>query len=211
MVNKIDETKRIFEEMLDEYEQKENYKSELSRRLSDAEENIVNLEEEKNELHERRPLFLADNEDVSGINHRLKEIEDEIELNKETIKGVKIKQKTTHNDLLYVRQNTNETYQNYIKEHLKKLKKEYMKIAPKFAELITDYMVFESLRDGDGYKNTDFHYDNIKEIPNLIENSKPLFCYNYYEIIRNNKDRVINKYNIIDYYVHRVSANDFIS
>lgn len=211
MTKKINETKRVFEEKLAEYEQKESYNNKLFKRLSDAKENIVSLEEEKNELYEKRPLLLADNEDVSGINQRLKDIDDEIELNNETIKGVKIKQKTIHNELLYIRQDTNKAYKNYIEEHLEKLKKEYMKIAPKFAELITDYMVLEALRDGNGYNNTDFKYDQIREIPSLIKNSKTLFSYNYYEMTRNNKDRVINKYNIQDYYVRNVSINDFIS
>ena len=37
-----------------------------------AKENIVNLEAEREELKANRPALLADNEDVSEINNRLK-------------------------------------------------------------------------------------------------------------------------------------------
>ena len=52
----------------------------LYSRICNAEEKIVELQEEAEELKKKRPKLLADYKDISKINRRLKEIEEEIEI-----------------------------------------------------------------------------------------------------------------------------------
>lgn len=136
-----------------------------------AKENIVNLEAEKEELKASRQTLLADNEDVSEINNRLKEIDDEIELNQDTIKGIKTKKKDVRSQVLTERQETNAAYKEYIEQILADVRKEYMKVAPKLAELLKDYIVLESLRDGDGNGYAYFTTEHAKCLPNFDNGS----------------------------------------
>ncbi len=103
MTSKTEKKKELFKESkaryIDIYEQEEN----LDSRMSQAEENIVNPEAEREELKANRPALLADNEDVSEINKRLKEIEEEIELNQDTITGIKAKKKDVRSQVLSMR------------------------------------------------------------------------------------------------------------
>ena len=85
--------KELFKNAKAKYIEIYNQEENLDRRMYQAKENIVNLEAEREELKANRPALLADNEDVSEINNRLKEIDDEIELNQDTIKGIKTKKK----------------------------------------------------------------------------------------------------------------------
>ncbi len=84
-----------------------------------------------------------------------------------------------------------------------------MKVAPKLAELLKDYITLESLRDGDGYGYAEFTTEHVKCLPNFDNSSIPLFKYSYYNIACNNKERVLKKYNIPKYYVRKVSLSDY--
>ena len=95
MTSKTEKKKELFKEARTKYIEIYNQEEELDKRMFQAKENIVNLEAEKDEIKASRPALLADNEDVSEINNRLKEIDDEIELNQDTIKGIKAKKKET--------------------------------------------------------------------------------------------------------------------
>lgn len=152
---------------------------------------------------------MADNEDVSDLNKRLKEIEDEIELNQDTITGIKTKKKDIRYQVLNLQQETNAAYQDYIGQILADIRKEYMKVAPILAELLKDYITLESLRDGDGYGYAEFTTKHINCLPNFDNSSIPLFQYNYYNIACNNKERVLKKYNIPKYCVRKVSLSDY--
>lgn len=81
--------------------------------MEDAKINIKNLEEERENLKTKRPSMLAENQDISELNQRLKDIDDEIEINKYTISGVEVKIKEVHNKELDIRQEANVAYQNY--------------------------------------------------------------------------------------------------
>ena len=182
MTSKTEQKKAIFNQIRNKYIEIYNQEESLNSRTYQAEENIVNLQEEREELKANRLTLLADNEDVSNINNRLKEIEDEIELNKDTITGIKAKKKEVRSQVLSIRQETNAAYKDYIGQILADVRKEYMKVAPKLAELLKDYIVLESLRDGDGYGYAEFTTEHVKCLPNFDNGSAPLFKYNYYNI-----------------------------
>lgn len=84
-----------------------------------------------------------------------------------------------------------------------------MKVAPKLAELLKDYIVLESLRDGDGNGYAYFTTEHVKCLPNFDNGSWSLFKHNYYNIVSSNQERVIDKYDIPQYYVRRVSLSDY--
>lgn len=209
MTSKTEKKKELFQEARNIYIEIYNQEKDLDKRMLQAKENIVNLEAEREELKVSRPTLLADNKDISDLNNRLKEINDEIELNQDTIKGIKIKKKDVRCQVLTERQNTNAAYQEYIRQILADIRKEYMKIAPKLAELLKDYIALEFLRDGDGYNYAEFTTEHIKCLPNFDNSSAPLFKYNYYNIACNNEERVIKKYGMPKYYVRKVHLSDY--
>ncbi len=209
MTSKTEKKKEIFNQTRDKYIDIYKQEESLDSRMHQAKENIVNLQEEREELKANRPALLADNEDVSDINNRLKEIEDEIELNQDTITGIKAKKKDVRSQVLMSRQETNAAYKEYIGQILADVRKEYMKVAPKLAELLKDYIVLESLRDGDGYSYAEFTTQHVKCLPSFDKDSGPLFNYNYYNIACNNESRVLKKYDIPKYYVRRVRLAEY--
>lgn len=211
MKNKIQEKKELFLNKKAEYDKIRHDDNDLCERLNAAEENIVSLQEEMDGLKQKRPAMLADNEDITALNKRLKAIEEEIEINKDTITGITAKRKSIHNHILSLRQDVNSEFQNYIKEILTSLRKDYMKLAPKLAEILKDYIALETIRDGDGTNFACFNIDDIKCLPNFDDEQHPLFKYQYYEIARENREHVREKYDIPDYYVQRVSFTDYIN
>lgn len=208
MANKIEEKKEIFNQKRQEYKDMKDKKSNYSKRIEDSKINIINLEEEREELKAKRPTMLAENEDISELNQRLKDIDDEIEINKDTIAGVEVKIKEIHNQVINARQNANIAYQEYIQMVLTKVANEYMKIAPKLAELINDFIVLEDMRDGDGYHRVFFTPEKIKCLPTFGD--KVLFYNDYYDIVRSHTARVLKKYDIPEYYVTRIRQSDYI-
>ena len=83
------------QKMIDAFIEKDDIlekESALIRRANEAEEKIVELQEEAETLKKKRPQLLADCKDISKLNHRLKAIEEEIEILKDTIIGVNEKQ-----------------------------------------------------------------------------------------------------------------------
>lgn len=211
MKNKIQEKKELFLNKKAEYDKIRHDDNDLCERLNAAEENIVSLQEEMDGLKQKRPAMLADNEDITALNKRLKAIEEEIEINKDTITGITAKRKSIHNHILSLRQDVNSEFQNYIKEILTSLRKDYMKLAPKLAEILKDYIALETIRDGDGTNFACFKIDDINRLPNFDDEQHPLFEYKYYGIASDNRERVREKYGIPDYYVQRVRFTDFIN
>ena len=209
MANKIEEKKEIFNQKRQEYKDMKDKKSNYSKRIEDSKINIINLEEEREELKAKRPTMLAENEDISELNQRLKDIDDEIEINKDTIAGVEVKIKEFHNKAIDARQEANIAYQEYIKTIINVVSNEYMKIAPKLAELINDFIVLEDLRDGDGYHYVIFTPEVIKCLPNLKKTKGTLFYNDYYEIVRTHTGKVLKKYNIPQYNVSKIRASEY--
>jgi len=207
MTDKIEEKKEIFIQKIQEYKEIYDKKETYIKRIEDSKQNIISLEEEREELKAKRPELLAENEDISELTQRLKDIEDDIDINKDTISGVETKIKEIHNKVVNARQDTNEAYQEYIKTLLGKVADQYMKIAPKLAELIKDFIVLEDLRDGDGYHWVCFTPEKIKCLPSFSD--KILFYNNYYDIIRSDTARVLKKYNVPEYHVRKVRLTEY--
>ncbi len=172
---------------------------ELYGRCEDAKSEIIDLEEEKVQLKSKRPALLADNEDVSKINKRLKEIDDEIELNHDTILGIKEKRQKLQHQIFSARQNSNCTFKDFINEKLSEIGPYYVEAATKFVQLLKDYVTLEQMRDGDGYKFSKFDW-RFKTIPNVLNDKEPIMNDSHYEIYCKCKSDVRNKYGIPDYY-----------
>ena len=166
------------QKMIDAFIEKDNIlekNSELTRRVNEAEEKIVELQEESENLKKKRPQLLADCKDISKLNQRLKTIEEEIEILKDTIVGVNEKQENLKLEIREKIWDAQHAFQEYIKEILANLDKKYMKIIPKLIDIMTEYITLESICYGNMSYLTKFRYDDISRIPNLYDKDKPLF------------------------------------
>ena len=174
----------------------------LEIRIDNAKKKIIELQEEAELLKIERPKLLADCKDITKLTCRLKEIDEEIAIQKDTIIGVTAKRENMKNDIFNAKQDANIAFQEYIKEILESVKKEYMQLAPKFAKIITEYITLEYIRYGMGRVYVpDINYDDISKIPNFNDENKPLFKHEIYKITSDNDKKVREKYNIPDYQV----------
>ena len=190
------------QKMIDAFIEKDNIlekNSELTRRVNEAEEKIVELQEESENLKKKRPQLLADCKDISKLNRRLKAIEEEIEILKDTIVGVNEKQENLRLEIREKIWDAQHAFQEYIKEILANLDKKYMKIIPKLIDIMTEYITLESICYGNMSYLTKFRYDDISRIPNLYDKDKPLFENRSYVIWKENNQRLREKYELPDY------------
>ena len=107
------------QKMIDAFIEKDNIlekDSALIRRANEAEEKIVELQEEAETLKKKRPQLLADCKDISKLNRRLKSIEEEIEILKDTIIGVNEKQENLRLEIREKIWDAQHAFQEYIKE-----------------------------------------------------------------------------------------------
>lgn len=196
MNKQIEEKKKLFE---DAWKIRSDFEEEdfnLKTRSDNARKQITKLQEEAEKLKEKRPALLADNKDVKKLNKRLKDIEEEIEINNDLITGIAAKREKRNNDVRNIRYHVNQAYKAYINEILATLKDKYMKLAPEFADLLTDIIALEAMRNGDRDYPCSFHYDDIMKLPNLDVEKHPFFKYSYYSIHIDNYKRMEEKYNI---------------
>lgn len=196
MNKQIEEKKKLFE---DAWKVRTDFEEEdfnLKTRSDNARKQITKLQEEAEKLKEKRPALLADNKDVKKLNKRLKDIEEEIEINNDLITGITAKREKRNNDVRNIRYHVNQAYKAYINEILATLKDKYMKLAPEFADLLTDIIALEAMRNGDRDYPCSFHYDDIMKLPNLDDEKHPFFKYSYYSIHIDNYKRMEEKYNI---------------
>ena len=194
--------------MIDAFKEKEQIEEQefsLIRRADDAEEKIVELQEEAEELKKKRPKLLADCKDISKLNKRLKEIDEEIEIQKDTIIGVNEKRENMNDVIREAEYNTQDAFKSYVKVFLNKLEKEYMNLAPKLAEILTEYITLENMYHGNDFNYVHkIDYDGIRFLPNLKDEKNPFFQYKTFEIYKNNAQRLQEKYDIPDYQVHKI-------
>lgn len=177
----------------------------LYSRISNAEEKIIELQEEAEKLKKKRPKLLADCKDISKLNKKLKEIEEEIEIQKDTIIGVTEKREGMNEIIRNTESDTQNAFQDYVKEILNKIEKEYMKLAPKLAEVLTEYITLEYIYYGFEFNYVHkINYNGIRSIPNLEDEKNPFFQYKTFEIYKNNAKRLREKYDIPDYQVHKI-------
>ena len=100
---------------------------------------------------------------------------------------------------------------------MKTVAKEYMEIAPKFAEVITRYILLEFMLQGsDKSYAPAISYKDIKRIPCLnsdksikripcLNSDKSFFNYKLYDLYINYEDDIREKYQIPEYEVRRIS------
>ena len=177
----------------------------MDERKEQAQDKIKTLQDEIVKLKEERPALLAEGKDVSKINKRLKKIEEEIEVNQDLIKGVDNKKKNLQINIYNARVRKQEAFQDYIKSIMKTVAKEYMEIAPKFAEVITRYILLEFMLQGaDKSYVPAISYKDIKRIP-CLNSDKSFFNYKLYDLYINYEDDIREKYQIPEYEVRRIS------
>ena len=88
---------------------------------------------------------------------------------------------------------------------MKTVAKEYMEIAPKFAEVITRYILLEFMLQGsDKSYAPAISYKDIKRIP-CLNSDKSFFNYKLYDLYINYEDDIREKYQIPEYEVRRIS------
>ena len=193
-----------FEEINEHRKELIEIDNDLYSRGRKAKSAIVNLEEEKAQLKADRPALLADNEDVSELNKRLKEIDDEIELNQDTIIGVEEKRKKLNHEIFMAKQHTNSAYKDVLDEKLEQLAPLYVKAGKKFVKILKEYITLEGIRDLNSSANTKVGWSFTK-IPNVMCEQEPLMDNNHYEICRQLTEEVSKKYGIPDYMPERLS------
>lgn len=177
----------------------------MDERKEQAQDKIKTLQDEIVKLKEERPALLAEGKDVSKINKRLKKIEEEIEVNQDLIKGVDNKKKNLQINIYNARVRKQEAFQDYIKSIMKTVAKEYMEIAPKFAEVITRYILLEFMLQGSDKSYVPaISYKDIKRIP-CLNSDKSFFNYKLYDLYINYEDGIREKYQIPEYEVRRIS------
>lgn len=177
----------------------------MDERKDQAQDKIKTLQDEIVKLKEERPALLAEGKDVSKINKRLKKIEEEIEVNQDLIKGVDNKKKNLQINIYNARVKKQEAFQDYIKSIMKTVAKEYMEIAPKFAEVITRYILLEFMLQGSDKSYVPaISYKDIKRIP-YLNSDKSFFNYKLYDLYINYEDDIREKYQIPEYEVRRIS------
>lgn len=177
----------------------------MDERKDQAQDKIKTLQDEIVKLKEERPALLAEGKDVSKINKRLKKIEEEIEVNQDLIKGVDNKKKNLQINIYNARVKKQEAFQDYIKSIMKTVAKEYMEIAPKFAEVITRYILLEFMLQGSDKSYVPaISYKDIKRIP-CLNSDKSFFNYKLYDLYINYEDDIREKYQIPEYEVRRIS------
>ena len=177
----------------------------MDERKEQAQDKIKTLQDEIVKLKEERPALLAEGKDVSKINKRLKKIEEEIEVNQDLIKGVDNKKKNLQINIYNARVRKQEAFQDYIKSIMKTVAKEYMEIAPKFAEVITRYILLEFMLQGSDKSYVPaISYKDIKRIP-CLNSDKSFFNYKLYDLYINYEDDIREKYQIPKYEVRRIS------
>ncbi len=176
----------------------------MNKRQMTAQKNIKILQEEMAKLKAQRPALLADGKDVTKINKRLKKIEEEIELSEDLIKGIIAKKKNLDDTIYQTKIKRQEAFKNYVKGIMNKVAMDYNEIAPKFAELVREYLVLEYMYYGSdrAYVSAICQYD-IRRIPSISDNN-PLFEYKLYDLYINYNNDVRKKYDIPEFEVHRI-------
>ena len=179
----------------------------LDLRKDKAEKNIVDLQEEYDNLKAKRPQMLADNKNISKLNKRLKQIEEEIEINKDTITGLKLKKKETRQAVYETVCAAQKAYKILIQSIINELKDKYTEIGIKYAEVVKEYMTLEELRDGDGPAFTEIGFDF--KVPDVKDSKYPLIKGYRHEIASKMRHKILEKYNIPYFRVSRNSPSDY--
>lgn len=192
------DARKNFEEINNKRKNLLKTKDDLEIRYSKAEKKIVELEEEKKQIKENRPNMIANNEDVTALTQRLKDIDSEIDLNQDTIKGIGNKTWKMSSEIKSIIYETNIAFKKVTEEELEKLSKKYLNAGKKFAKILTEYAVLQYLgRMGDKFWHT--VGEEIPKIPNIEDSEHPLFEYSFYKMREKYGKEIREKYNLPDY------------
>ena len=203
----MEEKRKIYEEKISIYHKKREYYKDLLSRKFTAKENIIKLQEELEQLKNKRPVLLAENKNITKLNNRMKVIENEIEINNDLIKGIEAIEKDAKWSMYLPLCEAQDAYQEFIQSIINNLKNEYMEVGQKFAKVAKEYITLEEIRDGIDFSNSIF--PNNFKIPNVKNTSNPLLCGTHSEIESKNSKMVHEKYNIPVFNVSRISYHDF--
>lgn len=192
--------KEEFEKALSAYNNHVEASGKLYSRKSKAKEDIEKLETQLQDLKEKRPQMLADEIDITNLNKEMKEVEEQISIKIDEITGLEAKLLEIKKQDLPLMQEVNDTYEKLVEPKLEIAKKKYNKLAKQFAEITKECSVLQELSRG---PRKYVHYSCLIEkfnfIPALDSNDEPFLKTTYWDVMRNNKDTVAQKYELPDF------------
>lgn len=173
-------------------------------RTSDAELKISQLTSEKEKLKNLRPKYLADKKDITELNTKLKNIDEDLEIQKDLITGLAEKIKPLKNNIVYCGKNTNVCFQDLVQTKMDEVAKKFNKLAKPLAEITKDYIVLEYLKN-----STRISWVSIARefgyIPN-IGGDKPFLDANIHQLSIDYDKETRKKYGLPDYEFYRQSS-----
>ncbi len=95
------EAQEKFDSQYAEYKELNTSIYDCESRTIVAQNKITQLDNEKEELRSLRPQYLADKKDITEINTKLKNIDEEIEIQKDLILGLAEKIKPLKRDIIF--------------------------------------------------------------------------------------------------------------
>lgn len=167
-------------------------------RDNEAKRKIIELDAEKEEVKQLRSTQLAEKADITKSSNRLKEIEEEKEIQLDLIAGLEVKAKELKTHTANLGANANEAFRNLIKCKLRKIEEKYNREAPKLVSIINEHMTMDYILQS----NSNFFFSDFKNtqiIPKLGDKDNPFFKFSLYDIHRKNEEFVRKKYNIPEY------------
>lgn len=173
-------------------------------RTRDAELKICQLNSKKEELKLLRPKYLADKKDITELNQKLKNIDEDLEIQKDLMTGLAEKIKPLKNEVACCGRNTNVCFEELVQVKMNKVAEKFNELAKPLAEITKDYLVLEYLRN-----STRMSWVSIARefgyIPN-IGGDKPFLDANIHQLYINNNKEIRKKYGLPDYEFYRQSS-----
>lgn len=191
------EAQKEFTTALKNYNQHVELSSKLYSRKNKAKADIENLETQLQNLKEKRPQMLADEIDITNLNKEMKEIEEGISIKNDEIIGIEAKSKEIDKNKIPLMQAVNDTYEKLVEPKLELAKKKYNKMAEQFAEITKECSVLQELSHGPRkYVRYSCLIEKFKFIPAIDDNDKPFLETNYWDVMRDNRNAVVKKYEL---------------
>ncbi len=173
-------------------------------RTRDAELKISQLNSEKEELKLLRPKHLADKKDITELNQKLKNIDEDLEIQKDLITGLAEKIKPLKNDIVFCGKNTNACYQELVQAKMDKVAKEFNELAKPLAEITKEYIVLEYIKNDDRNYWTSLG-EKFGFIPH-IGSEKPFLNANIHGLYIDNCKEVQKKNNLPNYQYYKAPS-----
>ena len=192
--------KEEFEKALSAYNNHVEASGKLYSRKSKAKEDIDKLETQLQDLKEKRPQMLADEIDITNLNKEMKEVEEHSSIKIDEITGLEAKLLEIKKQDLPLMQEVNDTYEKLVEPKLEIAKKKYNKLAKQFAEITKECSVLQELSHGPRkYVRYSCLIEKFNFIPALDSNVEPFLKTTYWDVMRDNRDAVVQKYELPDF------------